>query len=136
MKAPADGVYELGAGRFRIKKGQDLPKGAIFKETHEEAAATYGLVASAGYQETVGKRSGASARFGELDGERIAEALKEAGYHVVKSEELLLETDEQTLQSGAKTQTGPSENTKGTGPSETPEAGQPVTAKSSTAKKD
>lgn len=29
-KAPADGVYTLGKGRFRVRKGAPLPDGAVF----------------------------------------------------------------------------------------------------------
>lgn len=152
MKAPADGVYELGAGRYKVKKGGDIPEGGTFKSPEEDAASTYHATASAGYQETPGKsRPGATPRFGELDGERVADALRAAGYWVVKEadmvpgdppadEGLIDLTDEQKAQKAkaeqeAAAKTGPSETTQGTGPSETPEAGGPITTTSATTKK-
>lgn len=36
-KAPSDGVYEIGGGRFKIKAGSPLPAGAEFKAANEPA---------------------------------------------------------------------------------------------------
>jgi hypothetical protein len=153
-KAPEDGVYELGSGRFKVKKGMDIPNGGVFKPAYAPAARTHDPEGNGGKAP-----SGSSARFGELDGERIAQALTAAGYYMVKVSDLsdpidgeemddMALTEEQlaekakakaaatTTEDEKKDVTGPSENTQGTGPSETPEApGGPLVQKSATVKK-